>query len=73
MGPLPPLDLQAAWFCAKAVLPTMLANGSGSIVNIASCHAFKIIPHTFPYPVAKHALVGLTRRSPSNMRRTASA
>ena len=55
------LDLEAAWFCAKAVLPTMLANGSGSIVNIASCHAFKIIPHTFPYPVAKHALVGLTR------------
>ena len=34
---------------------------AGSIVNIASCHAFKIIPHTFPYPVAKHALVGLTR------------
>ena len=35
--------------------------GAGAIVNIASCHAFKIIPHTFPYPVAKHALVGLTR------------
>jgi NAD(P)-dependent dehydrogenase (short-subunit alcohol dehydrogenase family) len=55
------LDLQAAWFCARSVLPAMLANGSGAIVNIASCHAFKIIPHTFPYPVAKHALVGLTR------------
>ncbi|MER9617162.1 SDR family oxidoreductase [Mesorhizobium sp. M0012] len=55
------LDLQAAWFCAKAVLPTMLAKGSGSIVNMASCHAFQIIPHTFPYPVAKHALLGLTR------------
>ena len=26
-----------------------------------SCHAFRIIPHTFPYPVAKHALLGLTR------------
>jgi NAD(P)-dependent dehydrogenase (short-subunit alcohol dehydrogenase family) len=55
------LDLEAAWICAKAVLPTMLAKGAGNIVNIASCHAFKIIPHTFPYPVAKHALVGLTR------------
>ena len=55
------LDLEAAWICARAVLPGMLAKGAGNIVNIASCHAFRIIPHTFPYPVAKHALVGLTR------------
>jgi len=55
------LDLEAAWICAKAVLPGMLAKGAGNIVNIASCHAFRIIPHTFPYPVAKHALLGLTR------------
>lgn len=34
---------------------------SGVILNIASTHAFTIIPHTFPYPVAKHALLGLTR------------
>jgi NAD(P)-dependent dehydrogenase (short-subunit alcohol dehydrogenase family) len=55
------VDLDAAWTCARAVLPAMLEAGRGSIVNIASCHAFKIIPHCFPYPVAKHALVGLTR------------
>jgi NAD(P)-dependent dehydrogenase (short-subunit alcohol dehydrogenase family) len=55
------VDLDAAWTCARAVLPGMLQAGRGSIVNIASCHSFKIIPHTFPYPVAKHALVGLTR------------
>ncbi|MBA3518733.1 MAG: SDR family oxidoreductase [Rhizobiales bacterium] len=55
------VDLDAAWTCARAVLPAMLEAGAGSIVNIASCHGFKIIPHTFPYPVAKHALVGLTR------------
>jgi NAD(P)-dependent dehydrogenase (short-subunit alcohol dehydrogenase family) len=24
-------------------------------------HSFKIIPHCFPYPVAKHAVIGLTR------------
>jgi NAD(P)-dependent dehydrogenase (short-subunit alcohol dehydrogenase family) len=34
---------------------------SGAIVNIASCHSFAIIPSTFPYPVAKHGLLGLTR------------
>ncbi|MBZ9870250.1 SDR family oxidoreductase [Mesorhizobium sp. BR1-1-9] len=55
------LDLEAAWICARAVLPSMLEREYGSIVNIASCHAFRIIPHTFPYPVAKHALLGLTR------------
>lgn len=55
------LDLESAWLCARAVLPSMIAGGGGAIVNIASTHAFKIIPGTFPYPVAKHALVGLTR------------
>jgi NAD(P)-dependent dehydrogenase (short-subunit alcohol dehydrogenase family) len=55
------LDLDAAWTCSRAVLPAMLEQGVGAIVNIASAHSFKIIPHCFPYPVAKHALVGLTR------------
>ena len=41
--------------------PTCWRQRAGAIVNIASCHAFQIIPHTFPYPVAKHALLGLTR------------
>jgi NAD(P)-dependent dehydrogenase (short-subunit alcohol dehydrogenase family) len=55
------LDLDAAWTCARSVLPQMVAAGAGAIVNIASCHGFQIIPHCFPYPVAKHALIGLTR------------
>jgi NAD(P)-dependent dehydrogenase (short-subunit alcohol dehydrogenase family) len=55
------LDLEAAWLCARAVLPDLLEAGGGAIVNIASTHSFKIIPRTFPYPVAKHALIGLTR------------
>ena len=55
------VDLEGAWNCARAVLPGMLAAGRGSIVNIASVHGHKIIPDCFPYPVAKHALIGLTR------------
>lgn len=55
------VDLDGAWHCAKAVLPGMLAQGAGSIVNIASVHGHKIIPGCFPYPVAKHALIGMTR------------
>lgn len=31
------------------------------IANIASVHGFQIIPHAFPYSVAKHGLLGLTR------------
>ena len=54
------VDLEGAWHCARAVLPGML-EGGGSIVNIASVHGHKIIPDCFPYPVAKHALIGLTR------------
>ena len=55
------LDLEACWAMSEAVLPDMRRRGSGAIINIASCHSFKIIPHTFPYPIAKHGLVGLTR------------
>ena len=55
------LNLKGAWNVARAVLPAMLAQGAGSIVNIASVHGHKIIPGAFPYPVAKHGLIGLTR------------
>lgn len=55
------VDLDGVWYCCQAVLPLMLKLGKGSIVNIASAHSFQIIPHHFPYPVAKHGLIGLTR------------
>lgn len=55
------VDLEGAWNASRAVLPSMLAQNGGSIVNIASVHGHKIIPGCFPYPVAKHALLGLTK------------
>ena len=55
------VDLEGAWLVSRAVLPSMRAKGRGAIVNIASSHSFSIIPNTFPYPVAKHGLLGLTR------------
>ena len=55
------IDLEGALFTIQAALPSMLERGAGSIVNIASVHGFSIIPGCFPYPVAKHALLGLTR------------
>jgi NAD(P)-dependent dehydrogenase (short-subunit alcohol dehydrogenase family) len=55
------VDLDGAWYCCRAALPHMLERGSGAIVNIASTHAFQVMHNTFPYPVAKHGLLGLTR------------
>ena len=55
------VDLDGVWFATRAVLPGMLEQGHGSIVNVASVHSFGIIPHCFPYPVAKHGVIGLTR------------
>ncbi|SOE61419.1 NAD(P)-dependent dehydrogenase, short-chain alcohol dehydrogenase family [Burkholderia sp. OK233] len=55
------VDLDGVWNGCRAVLPGMVERGAGSIVNIASTHAFKIIPGCFPYPVAKHGVLGLTR------------
>ncbi|MER9298901.1 SDR family oxidoreductase [Mesorhizobium sp. M0621] len=55
------VNVKGAWNCSKAVLPGMIATGGGAILNVASTHSFTIIPHTFPYPVAKHALLGLTK------------
>jgi NAD(P)-dependent dehydrogenase (short-subunit alcohol dehydrogenase family) len=55
------VDLDGVWHCSQAVLPAMLEGGGGSIINMASTHSFSIIPGCFPYPVAKHGVIGLTR------------
>ncbi|WP_152048647.1 SDR family oxidoreductase [Aureimonas psammosilenae] len=55
------VNLKGAWNCCRAVLPELIEMGGGAILNIASTHAFTIIPHTFPYPLAKHALLGMTK------------
>lgn len=55
------VDLDGVWTCCRTVLPDMLEKNDGAIINIISNHAFSVIKSTFPYPVAKHALLGLTR------------
>ena len=55
------VDLDGVWFGCKAVLPHMLKMNKGSIVNVASVHGIQIIPNCFPYPVAKHGVIGLTK------------
>jgi NAD(P)-dependent dehydrogenase (short-subunit alcohol dehydrogenase family) len=55
------VDLEGAWNGCRAALPRLIARGGGAIVNIASNHSFQVMRDTFPYPVAKHGLLGLTR------------
>ena len=38
------VNLKGAWNCARAVLPGLLEQDGGVILNIASTHAFTIIP-----------------------------
>lgn len=46
---------------AQAVLPAMLEQGRGRIVNVASIAGLHGAPYVAHYVAAKHALVGLTR------------
>jgi len=55
------IDLDGVWYSARAVLPQMRERRAGSIVVMASVHSFTIMPSFFPYPVAKHAVLGLVR------------
>ena len=54
-------DLTAAFHTCRAVLPSMVERGSGSIVNIASRLAQIGIAETAAYSAAKAGLLGLTR------------
>ncbi len=55
------IDLRGPWLCSKHALPSMREARGGSIVNIASIHAFLTTPGMFPYAAAKSGLLGLTR------------
>ena len=54
-------DLTAAYHTCRAVLPSMVERGSGSIVNIASRLGQMGIAETAAYSAAKAGLIGLTR------------
>jgi NAD(P)-dependent dehydrogenase (short-subunit alcohol dehydrogenase family) len=55
------IDLSGPWRCAKSVLPGMIAQRRGAIVNVASTAGLVAFPHFANYVAAKHGLVGLTR------------
>jgi len=55
------INLSAAFYATKAVLPQMLERNWGRIINIASAHGLVASGHKSAYVAAKHGLVGLTK------------
>lgn len=55
------LNLRAPYLWSQAVLPSMLENGGGSIVNISSIEASQVRPRHFPYVISKSGLNSMTR------------
>jgi NAD(P)-dependent dehydrogenase (short-subunit alcohol dehydrogenase family) len=49
------------FFCCRAVVPDMIAQQWGRIVNVASIAALAGLPFSAAYSASKHALLGLTR------------
>jgi len=54
-------DLRGTFICSKNAVDTMLKNGGGSIVNIATVHTYACVPGAVPYDAAKWGMVGLTK------------
>ncbi len=55
------LNLKATYLCCQAFGRKMLAQGSGSIINIASIGGFIAYPHASAYLASKGAVVQVTR------------
>lgn len=56
------LNARAQFWMCQAVIPKMLENGGGSIINMASvCGSLKGLPNRFIYGASKAAVVGLTK------------
>ena len=54
------LNLKSAYLCSKAVLPGMIEQGAGVIVNIVSVNGLAFFANE-PYSAAKAGLISLTR------------
>ena len=55
------VNVRSVFMCSQAVLPKMLENSWGRIVNIASTAGLKGYSYVPSYCAAKHAVIGLTR------------
>ncbi len=56
------VNIKSMYFMCKAILPLMLKNKGGSIINVSSCaSSLKGFPNRFVYGTTKAAVIGLTK------------
>jgi len=57
------VDMKGVFLCSKYVIPIMLEQGKGVIVNIASVSGFLASATGVEYTAAKHGVTGLTKQT----------
>jgi len=57
------INVRGAFLVLRAVIPTMLTQGHGAIVNTASVASYISAPGSFAYPPSKGAVLMLTRQA----------
>jgi NAD(P)-dependent dehydrogenase (short-subunit alcohol dehydrogenase family) len=62
------VNLRGAYLCCRAVLPGMMAQRRGTIVNIGSMVTSRTLPGSSAYTAAKYGLLGLSRVLAEEMR-----
>ena len=56
------VNVKSMYFMCKAILPLMVKQNSGSIINVSSCaSSLKGFPNRFVYGTTKGAVIGLTK------------
>ena len=55
------VNLNGLFYCCRAVVPAMVANGYGRIVNVASVAGKEGNPNASAYSASKAAVIGLTK------------
>ena len=55
------INVRSQVFCTQQVLPYMLQNGGGSVINLASVHSHAGVPDYAVYAATKGAVAALTR------------
>lgn len=55
------INVRGVWLCMKHQIPVMLANGGGSVINLASVAGLLGVRGGAIYSASKHAVIGLTK------------
>ena len=55
------IDLSGVFYCCKSVVPNMISNNYGRIVNVASIAGKEGNPNAMPYSAAKAGVIALTK------------